>query len=387
MTDIKYVVEITHSEKGIGFLAKDALQSAQRAGGGSLVKQARFAEPPTGSVTKIEVVVDEAYVPEHLSQILVNSGRLHKGHYEIKSISVVSDEATLRQRVEELEGQYRIAQRDTSSLREENTRLRAAVKPVGTPLEGIIKYFDTLDLKPQTFLEDAVDYDFGRLVSAKATPNTFANYVKQVLGTDLGEEQIKAVLGFDPQSANAEFAGLETLYRTALEELVYMQRLEEGSVDMPLTLREDTIKIIKGKTHEAIIKNYEARRQELDKNAELHQILTRLQEKYQKFAEHLELLEVAADEIPVAFNMTGSGVQIYFPFKTRAVRTGFIEDLGREISSYFGGAKLKTLPYDYVAFEVAVSNVRIAPVVEDMPFTLKASGFNRIIPYVLGRVP
>lgn len=381
---LKYIVEIEHGEKGIGFEAREALKSSQRAGV-PLVQQAKFVGQPTGSLTRIEVTVDEGYNAEQIRHLLENSGRLPRGCYEIKSVTFLSEEEGLKEKLRELEGQYRAAQSDAVALREENARLRAAIRPIASPLEGMLKYFDSLDLTPQTLLEDSADYTFARRVSAREITNTFPNYANHVLGRSFTGEQMEAILKFDSQIAHAELSGMEAAYRTALEELAYMQRLTEGSVDIPPTLRDDFIKVIEGKNHKVAIRSYEGKKQEFDETAELHQTLTRLRERYQRFAEHLEILEEAADEIPAVFNMTGSEVQIYLPFKTRVVRTAFIEDLVRELGSYFGRAQITTLPADYVAFEIQAPNARIAPILEDIPFTLKAAGFNRIKPYVFGR--
>lgn len=384
MAVIKYVVELSHEDKGVGYAAQKALHGAQRAGL-PLIQQAKFIGSPTGSKTLLEVTVDESYLPEQISHFLENSARLPEGLYKIVSIKLLSAEEELKERLQGLEAQYRAVQSDAVALRDENTRLRAAIKPIGSPLEGILKYFDSLELTPQTLLEDSVDYDFARRVSAKQVPNTFPNYANHVLGRSFTEEQIATILKFDSQAATVELSGMEATYRTALEELGYMKRLVEGSADVPAMLREELIKLVKGRNHEATIRKYEGKKQELDETAELHQTLTRLRERYQRFAEHLELLEQAADEVPVLFNITETGAQIYLPFKTRVVRTAFIEDLARELGSYFGGAEITTLPADYVAFEIQAPNARVAPVLEDIPFTLKAAGFNRIMPYVFGR--
>ncbi len=387
MADLTYLVTIEHRDRGVGFTARTALQNAQKQGT-SPIKQAKFSGQPTGSHTDIEVTIDDASLRETIIGAIDVSGRMPSkpGLYSIRSVELQRGEADL----EELQRHSKVSQRQLASLREENARLRQGLTSsrieVNTPLEGLLTYFATTNYSTGVILDDSADLDFARRVFGENIENKFVNYANHVLGENLSEEDIERVLAYKPK-APEEMSELHLRYEAAKKELGFLEKLKSGETEIPETLRDDYIRVIEVKGHGETVREYMAQVQ-AQENAESNQEkLRQLKDKYDSFSEKMDLLNQAGGIVPVIFNFKESGVELYFPFNVRDVKSGFIGDLRTEVETHFGNATVESLEHKFVAYQVTNGSNCVEGVdhlVNDTPITLRVAGFDKITPYRLG---
>lgn len=384
MADLKYKIKISHRDKGLGFNAKTALQNAQRQET-SPIKQARFSGQPSSSNTNIEVTVDDVTLRDIITNTINSSGMMPKGGlYTIEGVELQEEDNS---RMKDLQRESGALHRQLKTLREENAELRQSLTrnraEVNTPLEGLLAYFETTNYSPEVILEDSTDLDFAQRVFSGDIENNFVNYANHVLGESLSEEEVERVLAYEPD----EMPELHSRYETAMKELGFLEKLKSGKTEIPETLCATYIEVIEEKGHDETIREYESRVQE-QKEVMLKQgKLKQLKGKYDSFSEQIDLLTQASGEVPVIFHLGENNVEVYFPFRVRDVKAGFIEDLRKEVETYFENATVGYLDSKFVAYRVNGGEgftEGVDHLVEDTPVTLRVAGFNTIVPYRLG---
>ncbi len=394
MTNLTYILTMSHKDRGIGFTAKTALQNAQKSPHSPIV-QAKFSGTSSSSETIFEIEVEDSPLTAIIENAINSSGRMPavQGTYKIEKIELQVADSGSSRATKNLQRDLSSAQRQAGLLREENARLRQestlAAKnkvEITTPLQGLLAYFETTNYNPEVLLEERVDLDFAHRVLSGEIRNTFDNYINHVLGRELSVEDIQKILTYQ-EIESEESARLRAEYETAKTELEYLEKLKSGKTDIPETLRPAYIKFIEDKKHEKTVNEYDAKQQEQKKIIAEKAMLLKLKEKYGTFSDSINLLTDASSEVPVIFNMLKNTVEIYFPFNSRDVKSGFIDDLTKELKSYFDDAEVELLEGKQVAYKI-VNGKNLADAVdtliEDTPVTLKVSGFSKIVPYRLG---
>ena len=394
MTDHRYNVRITHKDKGVGFTVRDALRNSQKQPH-SPIRQARFSGEPSGSETIIEVTVDDTPTREFIRKSIENSGRVPSipGIYSIESIELLEDGAQREgKRVKELERELGTAQRETARLRDESSKLRQEAThnvKLESPVHGLLAYFDTRRYSPNTMFSDPAEIGFARSVVCEHRENTFEEYASHILGRRIAKEEIEVALTYNPEKPD-DMKALRSKYETARAETEFLSTLKEEISGIPASLREDYIRVIEQKNHAETINVYESKVKERQETEKLRGTLEELKTKYTAFSEGFSLLSQAGDEVEVIFApRKGGELDVYFPFVARNVKAGFIDDLKKELHTYFGsnGTDVKPLENRFVAYTISggkeISD-KVGHMVEDVPFTLRIAGFNKLIPYRLG---
>ncbi|MBW3019371.1 hypothetical protein KY329_04275 [Candidatus Woesearchaeota archaeon] len=380
MAGIEYIVTLGHKDKGPGYTAKTALQNAARQKK-SLIKKAGFEGQPTSASTGLRVVVDDIQLKETITQVLESSGRMPKSGWDIKSITLTESSAE----------DIRALQSENEALK---TQLRSTPQPksitASTPLEGLLAYFESRTYTPETILERPEDLLFAKKVLRGEMQNTLPEYISHVTGERLTEEEIQEALDLPQTSPDAT---LKAAYEEAQRELEYLRKVEAGETDIPPTLQAGVIEAIKSKKHEKTIAAYEREKASYEEKERKQETYQELQQKYTTFIENLQLTQAGA-ELPVIFNKTDNGpamLEIYFPFKKRDMKAGFIEDLQKELTEYFtangGGVVEEKKQTMFVAFRVRdASDITPDGLLDEIPITLRIAGFSEICPYTLGRI-
>ncbi len=391
MAELKYRITVEHKEKGVGFTAKEALQNAQRQGHGPVV-QAKFHKPPCSSGTELEVTVDDSMLTETLVQMIENSGRMPtiNGSYRITEVNLLSEEAFESEKAN-LEKLLNSSNREVSRLTDDNAALRRelgdAKRVIESPLNACLSYFDTLHFSSDMLLDDAADISFARRVLSNDLENCFVNYVNHILGTRLDDEEVAELLEFDSENELAVTSELETAYFIAKSELEFLEKVRSGDAGIPESLLEDTVNVIEGKGHDKTIAEYDSLVAKCSNKKKLHAKIFGLKNNYDTFSEHLDLLESDGLPIPAIFQEIEGGIQIYFPFKSRNAKAGFINDLRREICKYFRTEDVSVIDHNFIGYDVKLIDGRrdyVPQFTEDIPFTLQLLGHNIITPYRLG---
>lgn len=391
MTDLTYIVEIDHKEKGIGFTAKTALKNAQKQKT-SPITNVRFSKQPTGSHTTLEVTIKDTPLTDIITSVIESSGRMPttNGSYSIKSIELQKKEDNLQEKMKSLQRKQGSFQRQLTTLREENAQLRKSLTQqhveVDTPLEGLLAYFSTTDYSPEVVLDNPADIDFAQRVLSGDTTNLFVNYANHVLGECLTQEEVDTILNYKAKDST-ELSALHLRYEIAKKELDFLKKLKSGDTEIPETLRAEYIKVIEEKGHDETVRAYESTVQEQEEAQLRQKNLRQLKENYDSFSEQVTLLTQVKQEVPVIINHMKSSVEIYFPFVVRDVKAGFIGDLKKEIETYFEGATIEQIDNTFVAYRIHTNDdsaEEVDHLVEETPVTLQVAGFNKIVPYRLG---
>ncbi len=389
MADLKYVVTLSHRGKGIGFSAREALRNAAKQDKSSITR-AVFCGEQTGTSTKLEVTIGDDLLRRTITGAIDVSGRMPtiKGLYTIESV-LLQEGANTPVEGNSIRDQYAASQQQVAELREENERLRQALaKPrdeVHTPLEGLLAYFESTTYSPEVLFDDSTDLDFARRVLGKEIGNQFSDYVNDTLCESLVEDEVDRILAYTPESSD-ERTKSDAKYDIARKELDFLQKLKSGKVDMPDTVRESTIALIEAKRHPDTIQAYKSRIQEQEELESKQETLRELKVKYDSFSEKIDLLTQAGEDVPVIFNFDDGGIDLYFPFQSVVTNPGFVDDLGKELGTYFGKSEIQSLEHKFVGYRVLGSDLTggVDRLVEEAPVTLTVAGFNRIIPYGLG---
>jgi len=259
MDELTYLVRIKHKEKGIGYTAKTALQKHQKQETSKITK-AQFHVQPSSKKTLIEVTVNDSEFRETIEAAITKSGRTPTSGWEIESIEVLSEGEAYKEK-------YLTIRKERDDLQGENEQLNRRIrleKPkIETPLEGLLAFFETIDHSADIMLDDADDLEFTRRVMSGQVQDTFRNYVNYILGKNYSEEDIEAILSYEPVHPE-EMQELESRYEVAKRELEYLNKIESETSDIPDSLREEYIKIIQSKNHPKTIEEYEAIMQESD---------------------------------------------------------------------------------------------------------------------------
>ncbi len=388
MADLKYVVDLSYRSKGIAFSAREALRNALKQDTSPITK-AVFLGEPTGSSAQLEVTIDDSLFCRTITNAIDTSGRMphDPGLYTIERV-VLQTEGNPKVGKDIQKG-YAAAQREVVVLRDENARLRQDLtRPrveVHTPLDGLLAYFESTKYSPEVLLEDSADLDFARRVFGKEMNNTFSNYVTLILGESVTEEEVQRILAFTVDSSD-ERTKFHGEYVIAKAELDYLHEVKSGKVDMPETVRQSCISFIEAKRLDDTVKAYESRVKAQEEVVLKQEIFRDLKVKYHSFSEKMDLLTQAGGDVPVIFKFNEEGLELYFPFQSKVVAGGFVDDLQKDVEACFGKAATKYLDHKFVVYQVLGSDLNegVNRLVEDAPITLRVAGFNRIIPYGLG---
>jgi hypothetical protein len=182
------------------------------------------------------------------------------------------------------------------------------------------------------------------------------------------------------------YAAASDLTNSWLRKLEFLARLKEGQTETPPSLREEYIQVIESKGHEDTVRAYEARQREQEEAQRRKEAITQLKEKYRAFSEQFELITQDGERLPAIFNTADGSLDIHFPFTAKDINTGFVDALRSDLARHFEAAEIQTLPGNFLAYRLAMPEntaARVERIAEDAPFTLRAAGFNRIIPYII----
>lgn len=400
MGETTYIVTIEHKERGIGFSARTALQNHQKQDS-SPIKKVTFAKQSTNKKSELSVVLDDQATVDYLTNCIENSGRMpsQKDSYQIKSIKLAEKEID---NTELNETKTKLANKAKAirTLQEENEELRAQLsdikrEEIKEPLQGLLLYFDNLDYKADNVLDNSVDSGFLRRVLRGGLENKLVDYVNHVLGQQLDEVEVEEILQYDLNETNSEFEKAKEEHDKAQEELNFLEKLKDGSSEVPTTIVPSLIENIEAKDHQRTINRYKKLEEEDNKKKELVTKIKRFKSKFEKFSEQIGILLEASEELPVIFYNQKESLEIYFPFIRNSTKTGIINNLGNDLS--FSSITLEPLDHKFVAYKTQLEidpenntqslderlNFYISSMMEDVPFTLQVAGYNAIKPTIL----
>ncbi len=380
MTNLEYLLNISTDDKGIGFSIKEALQNAARTGNTPIV-QARFAEEATSSVSKIKVTVSDQGVIKQITDVIERSGRVPNNQnrtlYNIESVTLIgpySENPDFIKTNEESSEQFHNLQQTINDLRAERDLLLERKVP-NSALDALLLYFGSIKCSAEIVLDHSTNLEFVKKVFCGELANSFTNYVNQVLNNSLKEEEINKALTYKPKDDKPAIQD----YETATKELEFLDQINSGKVSVPESLRTQIIETITAKNHQNTIEEHNKYLKEKLKLEELKSTLKQLKKKYDSFSATIDLLNQASSELPLIIQKIDLEVGLYFPFKVRDTKSGFITDLGTEVRNSFGS--VETLNSDFVAFKVPASGVD--RLLAEVPITLRLVGYNKLLPYRL----
>lgn len=392
---ITYVIELTHSDKGIAFNARDALKRNTSPSSGYVV-QARFKEEASSGRSTILVSLRGDRNEEYLREVLGKSHLIHPGaHLRIESIHPLAEEGStvreggLQAKLAATEERHQQARVELEQTKDENVRLKRRLETAGkveSPLEGLLNYFDQHQLDVAKVIDDEFDIRYLRKVLASEIEDTFFNYVNFGRETPLPEEEIQELEQFDYNAASQELTDLEKKVTEAQEQLAYMQGVEEGKIPVPAAVRQTVLDSLHALEPEKTIARYQELEGSIVQKRERQQVISKQRERYQALGEHRELLKVASREIPVIFNNVNDTVEIYFPFQSKKVKPTFIDDLTKDLqSSYTLNEKdVEPLEHKFLAYRVRNAGDIVEQMLVAIPFPLQVAGFNKIVRYQIG---
>jgi len=378
--ELRYIIRLLHDDKGIAYTAKTALQNASKQPTNS-IRSAQFLGQPTGKKSEHVVTIDDSGIKEIIQKTLENSGRMPKTgdiKWSIESIEREGDDSEkLRYELEGLTKKLRIVEGESASLRGKLNEERADIH---SPLEGVLAYFDTLRCSAEPVMSDAVDISFAQRFLNEEVDNSLADYVSHNLGRIVTVEEIKGAMTYSGDK-DEEMEELEISHAEAIVQLAYLDKLRKGITDVPESLRKDTIRLIEAKRPDEIVEKYEAKQMELEERDQFKTTIRRLQGNHDRIRESLEALSEASQRVPVVFNSSEEGLEIFFPFRTRLVSSGLVGDLSQDISQRVENGNVLPLDSRFVAYRLEgdydYSSV-IESIVEDVPLSLRLTGYDSI---------
>jgi len=390
MEQITYVIHLTHKERGVGFSAKQVFQGQINQEHSPIIA-VRLAEH-TSDRSELYITLQGDANQELLENVLQRSGRMPRdtGTYKIESIElqISDDHPSLVQKVVAIEKKYTGSisrlQLEKNELQERLTQ--AAVKSVNSPLEGLLLYFEKIH--PQyslsTMIEEPKDLHFVREVLKGEKANTFLEYHNYQHTELLTEPQLEEILAFTPADISDEQEQLYTKAQEARQELDYLQKIERAEVDVPVSLKESIIQQIKARDPERIIAVYDDFSQKTNLKSQQRAEIMQELDKYKIVAEQIELLQKASIEMPMIIYSLDSDLKLYLPVAARGVKSGFLEDLGREMKGRFG-EQAALLEHKFIAYQLGSNTPEnrdlLHSMIQEVPFTLRAAGVNKITPY------
>ncbi len=393
---ITYRVTLTHNDKGVAFNAREALKRSTVPPSG-LVVQARFQEEPSSSRSTIIVSLRDDRNEAYLREVIERSHLVHPGaKLRIESIHPLVEEEgrTIREgglqaKLTALEERYQQANTDLNHVRDENARLKRRLDIAGkvsSPLEGLLGYFDQLQLDVSKVVDDDFDLRYLRKVFSGEVEDTFDNYINFGREIPLTREEIQEVEQFDYTTALQELQELVEKVQEAQEQLEYVQGLEEGKIPIPPVVKKAVIQSIRALEPDKTVARYQELKGSTEQKKERRQMLSKQRDRYKSLSDHRGLLEAASGEIPVILNYTGDTIEIYFPFQSKKVKPAFIRDLTEELqSSYaFTGKDVQIIDHKFLAYTIHNPGDLTERIMAAVPFPLRVAGFNRIVRYQLG---
>ncbi len=385
---LRYLVTITHKERGTGFVARDALQKAQKQKTSPIIR-ATFSGSSTNSRTDLEVLIDDSSVYEVIKNTLSSHGRLSEGSYTVESIELIQ-ENPLEEDVKRLRRENGTLQRRLNGLREDYSELRKELEDVKseitTPLDGLLAYFKTQSYAPSTIFDDSAELDFALSVLNNNIENTIENYVNHMLNSNYTEEKIEEILDYQPKE-QTELKELKSKYDESKKHLDYLE--EQKNNNAPSAVLEVIEKLVEDRGDQQIVEEYESYLEADEKIKPLQGRLKSLKGKHQSFSEHIDLINEAGEEIPVIFQSIENGLEICLPFQAKKTSEGFVQNLAEEIKTYFSSQSEVTIldQNHFVGYRVENKiglNETPNDLINEIPVTLKTAGFNKILPYRLG---
>lgn len=398
MGEITYKIVIEHKSRGIGFSAKEALKNFQKQDS-SPIKKVTFAGRNTNQKSEFLVVLDDQTTIDYLTNCIEGSGRMphEKGAYQITDIELFEEEpdntelkntkADLASKVKALDQ----LQRESKKLRAELAE--AQREEINQPLQGLLLYFENLDYKADNILDDSVDSGFLSRVLSGKLENKPVDYVNHVLGKELSGEEVQEALKYN---LDREIPEADREYNEAKDELKFLESLKDGSSGVPESLVPTLINNIESKDHQKTISSYRALEEESEKKKELAAKVEGISKKFERFSEQISLLLEASEELPIIVYKQKNSLEIYFPFIRSSTKTGLINNLGNDLS--FNDIVVEQLEHKFVAYKGELSdesedtmpqslderlNFYISSIMEDVPFTLQAAGYNKVKPTIL----
>lgn len=393
MGPITYAIYLTHKERGVGFSAKQAFQ-AQLGQGHSPITAVRLGEH-TSDRSELFITLDGDANEETLTAILQKSGRLpREGVWKIDGLELIipQDHPSLVKERTALEKRYTgtISRLQLEKNELQERIIQSAVKSVNSPLEGLLLYFEKIHptYSLSVMIEEQKDLRFVREVLAGEKTNTFLDYHNfQHAEEPLTEPQLEEILAFTPDDISDEQEKLYIQAQEAQQELDYLQKIERAEIEVPASLKGSIIQQIRAREPERVIARYDDFSQKTNVKSQQRAEIVQEQERYRTVAEQIELLQQASTEMPMIIYSLDSGLRLYLPVATRGVKSGFLEDLGREMKERFG-EQVSPLDHKFIAYQLENNTPEnmalLHSTIREVPFTLRAAGVNKITPYQIG---
>lgn len=389
MADIKYLVKIEHHKsRAPGVTAKQALDNCVR-NNKSPITRAQLIPDHGNKETKIEVIIQDSPLEEIIRRSIEKSGRMPttNGTYSIEEISF---QEVIQIGEKEPSSIYETDETEINRLREENELLKEltekSVSGAPTPLLGLLSYFNTTNYSLNTIFEEGDNLDFAIEVMHGKRESSFRDYVNFVTKENYDEEEIQKRLTSNTSSLEESLKELTEFCKTARDEQKYLKNTLEGISDVPNSIKEEIVSLLRSRKNPERIQEYETEIQRKKEEIEESTNIKRLKEKYNKFYGNLELITEASSCIPVIFNYSNDSLDIYFPFKEENSDKNLLSKLSEEIKNIFNESFISTIENNYVSYRIENpldSRKRIAKFVEEIPLVLKISGYNCINPCII----
>lgn len=389
---VKYEIRLEHADKGIGFLAKRALQNAGKQGH-SPIDSVRIVNP-TSTESRIIVALSSDKNEECLRTILEKSGIMPSipGTWHIVSIEQILDGARV-ERVndpEEIEtsGVPQLVWQGQGEVYTLKARIDEILQTFQDPVKCLLNHFERLNYVPSFILEEKTDLLFARNVFQHRSENTFLSYLNFATGESYTQQGLDTFLAFDHVSANGRLDELEKIVSEGREEQEYLSRIERGEISVPKRILTTIKKAVKESHYERTVQEYEQVKSEVEAKYDKKTRAEKEKEKYPSLSEKIELLQQASSALPTIIHFTNDSLELYFPFNSRQVKAGFSHDLISEVKEYFSGANVAQKDHTFIAYNITGDREVLKSGVEklhnSLPFTLRLTGFDRIIPYQIG---
>ena len=396
---ITYAIELSHNDKGVAFVAKEAFLNYVRQPHSGILS-VRLENQTTQGSRIILTVEPDQHFPSMLEQYLEKSGRMPNDRrlWDIKSVIRISNDKTteedagVNRRLEQLTRDLREAIGRESGVREENARLsrrldELATKTANTPLEGLLSYFGSLNYSLSIAVNEEVDLGFAQRVLTGEVENTFLNYFNYVNLADLTEVQLKEIAKFNYNAEANELRELEPKVSAAKKELDYLEGILQEKIFVPETLKADIINTIKSKDNEKVIQKYTELESTLDKKSELKLRVEKETVRYDSFSDQIDVLSGASSPIPaILYCRTDNKMEMYLPFVANKVQSGILSSLLVDMKKYFISREVTPSKQSkYITYIIEKSDVYedAKRIEKDVPLTLRLAAYDRVVPHII----
>jgi len=434
MSVLVYHVVLSHSDKGVAFNAKTALNNTANKGFSPLVGHANLIDPASDKTT-IEIRVNPDHqdltksIEDLINQALESSGRVSKkADYDVESITFIREDLApgapaavpagderrhLFEQISVLRAQLSSAQTQMAEREKEVNLLNSRLEErkyagVSDPVTGVLSFFsNNLASAVPSISDTALNADFALKVLNSDLSNTLPAYIRHITGTKLDDGKIQEILDADLSQLDGSRVAYEKGIIVMQEELTALEKVMKGQISLPERVKALIIKDITDKHYEEEIKKIRDNTANIDETKSQRIEFDKYRKQYSDLSENIYLIQESVSKLNILFVHRDEGMDIYFPISVRGATVNVLDELKKHFwagidtatagtSITHSNVKLDVLPHDrFVAYRLEVDSVSpsdkaglfdsfVQESTKSVPSTLKLAGYIQFCPYRIG---